>query len=89
MTESGVMLTTSFQNNLIIGGYHFLFSHSSHWAIDLEKKMVVVGGPSGPSVLCDKGLGGGGNILLTPLAILMMKLTGWDFFPLYPRSDVI
>ena len=41
MTESGVMLTTSFQNNLIIGGYHFLFSHSGQPDIDLEMEMMV------------------------------------------------
>ena len=64
---SGGGLTISFQNNLIIAPHHFLFSHSGHWDIDMEMEMVV-GGWS--SVLCVKGLGGGGNLLLTHLAIL-------------------
>ena len=55
---SGGGLTISFQNNLIIASYHFLFSHSVHWDIDLE---MEIGGANGgwSSVLCVKGLGGG------------------------------
>ena len=64
---SGGRLTISFQNNLIIAPYHFLFSHSVHWDIDLEMEVVV----------CDWWLVGGRQFYVLKVWV---EDWGWENF---------